>query len=335
MAGIRSGTTVPVIDLAEFVTRGEASEATVTAIQQACESVGFFQVVGHGIDPALFQGVISTMEALVALPEEVLATLGSPTGHPFRGVNTNRSATGDVFVHRLQVNRFDDPAHAVEAGVPANYADYFHPNVWPDHVDALRETWESFFGATRTLGRQIMVLFGLALGLPVDHFDAPLALDVSTMSANYYPAQETLSTADEPKVILGEHEDSGVLTVLVQSGDYTGLQLKTLDGSWIDVPVVENSFVINIGDLMARWTNGKWKSTTHRVIAAYEPGQSRISVPTFYLPAIDTVIEPLPSCVGPEGPLYGPITPYEWEAEYFRKPNESAELGAYPNRVNL
>lgn len=335
MAGIRSGTTVPVIDLAEFVAGGEAADATVTAVREACENVGFFQVVGHGIDPALFQGVISTMEALSALPEDVLDTLKSPTGHPFRGVSTNRSAAGDVFVRRLQVNRFDDPAHAVAQGVPESCADYFHPNVWPDQIDSLRETWETFFSASCTLGRQIMTLFALALGLPSDYFDSALALDVSTMSANHYPAQEDLSTPGEPRVILGEHEDSGVLTVLSQSGDYTGLQLKTLDGSWIDVPVVENSFVINIGDLMARWTNGKWKSTTHRVIASYEPGRSRMSVPTFYLPAIDTVIEPLPTCVGPEGPLYGPITPYDWEAEYFRKPNESAELGAYPSRVAL
>jgi isopenicillin N synthase-like dioxygenase len=335
VAGIRSGTTVPVIDLTHFIDGEGAPDATVKTIREACKNVGFFQVVGHGIDPALFQGVLSMMGALAGLPDDVLATLESPTGHPFRGVSTRRSDSGDVFVRRLQVNRFEDPAHAIAQGVPARYADYFHPNVWPDQIESLRETWEAFFSATRNLGRQIMSLLALALELPRDYFDAALQLDVSTMSANYYPAQEILSTPGNPKVILGEHEDSGVLTVLSQSGDYTGLQLKTVDGDWIDVPVVANSFVINIGDLLARWTNGKWTSTTHRVIAAEEPGQSRISVPTFYLPAIDTVIEPFPSCIGPEGPLYEPITPYDWEAEYFRKPNESAELGAYPDRVTL
>jgi isopenicillin N synthase-like dioxygenase len=164
-----------------------------------------------------------------------------------------------------------------------------------------------------------MQLFALALELPVTFFDASLAVDVSTFSANHYPAQQILSTPEEPRVIFPAHTDSGVLTVLYQTGDYTGLQIFAADRTWTDVPVVPGSFVINIGDLMARWTNGRWTSTTHRVVASYQPGRSRVSIPTFYLPAIDTVVEPLPSCVDDGTPAFDPVTPYEWEAIFLAR----------------
>ncbi|MGY1601722.1 isopenicillin N synthase family dioxygenase [Geodermatophilus sp. SYSU D00815] len=318
MATVKRGTTVPVIDLSDFLAGGDPGPAAA-AVRDACENVGFFQVTGHRVPQELLDGVVASMNELVALPQEVRDGMSSPTGHPFRGVRTERDDVGDIRVSRLQVNVFDDGDAAVAAGVPVDYSDYFHPNVWPTQVPGLPETWRACFAATRDLGRSIMQLFALALALPQDHFDEALKVDVSTFSANHYPAQEQLSTPDDPRVIFPAHTDSGVLTVLYQTGDYTGLQVFADDRSWIDIPVVPDSFVINIGDLMARWTNGRWKSTTHRVIAAYEPGRSRVSIPTFYLPAIDTVVEPLPSCVDDGGPRYEPVTPYEWEAIFLER----------------
>ena len=313
MATIKSGSTVPVIDISDFLSGGDPAPAAA-AIRDACEHVGFFQVTGHGVPQHLLDAVVASMEQLVALPQEQLDAMASPTGHPFRGVRTERDDHGDVRVSRLQVNVFDDSDAALAAGVPTDYRDYFHPNVWPTQVPGLHETWQACFTATRSLGHAIMQLFALALELPLDHFDESLQVDVSTFSANHYPAQQTLSTPDEPRVIFPAHTDSGVLTVLYQTGDYTGLQVFADDKSWIDIPVVPDSFVINIGDLMARWTNGKWTSTTHRVIASYEAGRSRVSIPTFYLPAIDTVVEPLPSCVEGADAKFDAVTPYEWEA---------------------
>jgi isopenicillin N synthase-like dioxygenase len=326
MARVKSGTSVPVVDISDFLAGRDPGPAAA-AVRHACEDVGFFQVTGHGVQQHLLEGVVSTMEQLVALPEDVLEGLVSPTGHPFRGVRTQRDDSGDVQVRRLQVNRFDDGDAAVAGGAPSAYSDYFHPNVWPGEVPGLQELWQECFAATRGLGHRIMQLFALALDLPVTYFDAMLAVDVSTFSANHYPAQRALSTPDEPRVIFPAHTDSGVLTVLYQTGDYTGLQIFSADRTWIDVPVVPGSFVINIGDLMAQWTNGRWTSTTHRVVASYEPGRSRVSIPTFYLPAIDTVVEPLPSCVGDGEPAFGPVTPYEWESIFLKR---SAARMAYP-----
>lgn len=331
MADVAAGAGIPIIDLTAF--RGGDPTSAVPAVRAACERVGFFQVVGHGIDPDAFAGVVESMSELVSLPDADLRALASPTGHPFRGVTIRRDAAGGLNSVRMQVNRFENPEDAVANGVAARYADYFHPNVWPEQIPDLRPRWQACLTATRSAGRMIMSLFALALDLPQDYFDAALELDVTAMGANWYPPQKTLSTPDEPRVILPAHEDSGVLTILFQTGDYTGLQLRTTAGTWIDVPVVPGSLVINIGDLMARWTNGRWRSTTHRVVASTQAGRSRVSVPTFCLPAIDTVVSPLASCVGDDGPLYPPVTPYEWEAEFFRKPVERGELGEHPGPV--
>ncbi|OLT09209.1 hypothetical protein BJF78_31240 [Pseudonocardia sp. CNS-139] len=320
---MQSGTTVPVVDISGFLAGADPGPAAA-AVRDACERVGFLQVTGHGVAQHLLDAVVATMERLVALPPDVLDGLASPTGHPFRGVRTQRDERGDVQVQRLQVNRFDDGDAAVAGGVPQAYADYFHPNVWPDEVPGLEAAWRECFAATRGLGLRIMQLFALALDLPQTYFDPALAVDVSTFSANHYPAQRTLSTPDEPRVIFPAHTDSGVLTVLYQTGDYTGLQIFAADRTWIDVPVVAGSFVINIGDLMARWTNGRWTSTTHRVVASYEAGRSRVSIPTFYLPAIDTVVEPLPSCVGDGTPRFEPVTPYAWESIFLKRSSARA-----------
>jgi isopenicillin N synthase-like dioxygenase len=327
MAKVKEGTTIPVVDLTDFLAGGDPAP-TVAAIRHACQNVGFFQVTGHGVPRHLLDGVVETMRELVALDQEQLDALASPTGHPFRGVRTERLPDGEIRVHRLQVNVFDDATAALAAGVPAAYADYFHPNVWPEQIADLREAWLACFAATRELGRSIMRLFALALDLPADHFDAALDLDVSTFSANHYPGQRTLSTPEDPSVIFPAHTDSGVLTVLYQTGDYTGLQVFAEDRSWIDIPVVPGSFVINIGDLMARWTNGRWTSTTHRVIASYEAGRSRISIPTFYLPAIDTVIEPMASCLEGGEAKFEPVTPYEWEGIFLRRSAHQLGSGA-------
>lgn len=333
MSDVTPETTIPVIDLTAFLAGGDPA-VTAAAIRQACEEVGFFQIVGHGVSPDLFASVVDSMRSLAELSVEDLAGLVSPTGHPFRGVIAAHDADGTARKVRLQANRFDDPSDAMAHGVPLEFADYFHPNVWPHQVPLFKERWVACMTATRELGRRIMSLFATALWLPADYFDEALELDITVLGANYYPSQASLSAPGVPNIILPAHEDSGVLTVLFQTGDYTGLQLRCATGEWIEVPVVEGSLVVNIGDLMARWTNGKWKSTTHRVVAANEPGKSRISIPTFYLPAVDTVIAPLTSCVGDGEPLYDPVTPYDWEAEFFKKPYDD-DLGEHPGRVEV
>jgi isopenicillin N synthase-like dioxygenase len=332
MSAVAAGTAVPIIDIAPFLA-GEDPAPAVAALKDACENVGFFQIVGHGVPQEALDAVERAMTELAGHPLDELESLKSPFGHPFRGVEVGRGAYADqveeeeVTVVSFQVCRFDSPEEAEAEGVSPAMSNYYVPNVWPDSVPDLEVVFRALFGRTRRLGRELMRLFALALGLPQDHFDRQLVLDASTMGANYYPPQNVLSTPGNPKVTLQAHTDSGVLTLLYQTGDYTGLQLQGADGEWIDIPVVKDAFIVNLGDLISRWTNDRWKSTTHRVIAAEEPGRSRLSIPTFYLPALDTVVDTFDVFVDATGKRYEPVTPYEWESVYLAQyfPNRDIE----------
>ena len=159
-----------------------------------------------------------------------------------------------------------------------------------------------------------MSLFAQALGLAADHFVDIFAHDVSLLSANWYPNQP-LHHGDRT-VMLKAHPDSGVLAVLHQRGDYDGLQVLANGRQLDDRARRDDAFVINIGHLMSRWTNGRWPATVHRVLAADDPTMRRESVAVFFLPNIDHVIAPLPSTVGAEGPRYDPISTYDWQHHF-------------------
>ncbi|MCE0764927.1 hypothetical protein LWC35_18750 [Pseudonocardia kujensis] len=291
---------------------GAPTDALVGEVSDAARRVGFMQVIGHGVDLALLDAVYAQADAMAALPDDVRASLRSATGHVFRGLHESMDRNGVRYFGQYQVNTYDDAVEALAAGVDERYADYFHPNVRPDGLmPELRPALDACSQATRALGRVLIGLFARALDLPGDYFDAAFEHDVTQFALNYYPARA--SVADKP-LIAQEHADSGVLTILHQRGDYSGLQVHS-SGRWIDVPVRNDAFVINIGQLMHRWTNGVLPATLHRVVAADSPEKSRKAIVTFMLPSVDTVIAPIPSLV--EGrPVFAPVTPYAWESDY-------------------
>ncbi|OHV34460.1 MULTISPECIES: isopenicillin N synthase family dioxygenase [Pseudofrankia] len=322
---------IPVIDIASFVTGGDPAPA-VDRIAHACARVGFLQVVGHGIAPATLTAAYRAMDELLALPEAGRGAFASPDGHPFRGLSTMRAATGAPTCHRFQICAYDDPAAAAAAGVPAQYGDYFARNVWPGQVAGLQADLLACFAEMRRVGDTLMELFARALGLAPAYFAPMLTHPVSDFSINSYPPQPARDDP-EPAITFREHSDSGMLTVLHQRGDYAGLQVQDLDGTWVPVPVREDALVINIGDLMSRWTNDHWPSTRHRVVAATDPTATRASLATFHLPNVDTVVAPLAAFVAAGDPRYEPVTPYVWEKMFLAKvyqPREPASAGGPP-----
>jgi isopenicillin N synthase-like dioxygenase len=293
---------IPVIDLTAACA-GDLDPAAA-AVGAAIGDVGFFQVVGHGIPPAVIDAVHDARQRLGVPDPEAQAVLASP--HPFRGWRFLPSG-----VERFQVCAIGsvDDAHA--AGIDPRFDDYFVPNLWPE-LDGFREAVGAMFDATRQLAALVMQLFARSLDLPPDHFDPVLQHDVSCFAINHYPAM--VERPDGPS--LAEHADSGTLTLLHQRGDHEGLRLRFRDGSTTMVPVLDEAFVVNIGHLMARWTNGRFRATPHCVIPPADPTGERTSLTTFHLPAIDTVVAPLPACIGDDGPLFEPVTPYEWESRF-------------------
>jgi isopenicillin N synthase-like dioxygenase len=320
---------IPVIDIEGFLS-GEDMTTAPRAVEAAASSFGFLQIVGHGIPAAPMNAVYDAMARLHALPEAAKQTYVSQ-GHPYRGFHMNRDSRGRIRQERFLVSRFDDRADAIAAGVPAELSDFFYPNIWPE-IDGFRDAVSELFTITNALAGRLMRLVAAALGLDASWFDAMLEPNASTFAINHYPRREEEAGTDEPPLLFAEHADGNTLTILHQRGTYTGLQVQPLGepGTWIGVPVVDNAFVINVGELMTHWTNDHWPSTRHRVLPAEGPGDSRTTLTTFHMPALDAVVAPLEVCGGKDDPHYDPVTPYEWERDFMARNSKRRALEVDP-----
>jgi isopenicillin N synthase-like dioxygenase len=304
---------VPVIDIATFLNGSDQATAPAQ-VREAATTSGFFQITGHGIPTALFDAVYQVAGALSALPDEAKENLVSPVGHPYRGLRRNFDLTGRFVSEGYTASRFEGPDDALAHGVPAEFADFYSENVWPD-IPGFRDAVLTLAERTRILGRSMMRIFALALDLPAGYFDSCVALDSTTSTIRLYPARGEELT-EIPTVIFDEHFDGGLLTMLHQRGTYEGLQIRDPAGQWFTVPVNDDAFVINVGELMNRWTNGSWPATRHRVIASSDPAGHRATLPTFFNAAAETVIAPLP---GLGEPKFEPVTVAEWQSRHIKK----------------
>ncbi len=270
---------VPVVDLSTRDT-DEGRAAIAATIGRACETSGFFTVVGHGVAPDLVRRMYRTTKDFFTSPEDVKD----------RSLNQGSGVSG--------LRRVGGPYEAFAAHVTGDLPDEeraalgTHPatwkaaNIWPD-AD-FKATWYDYIAAMTDLSADIMRLFALALDLPERFFDDKFDNHVSMVLANYYYAEP------DPEALRREkHTDWGSLTVLYIEDELGGLQVQRGD-DWLDVPSIPGSFVVNIGDLMAFWTGGQWASTVHRVVTPPDAAvTSRISIPFFYLPNHDATIEPI------------------------------------------
>ncbi|MGH1503785.1 MAG: isopenicillin N synthase family dioxygenase [Acidimicrobiales bacterium] len=312
-------TDVAVIDIGPFLGGTPAGRAEVAAqVAHACEHIGFFQITGHGIEPAQTQAVYDLAKAFFDQPDDTKAEVAQPAPDQVRGwsgvgkeglsYSLDEEAPGDLKekmdMGPVGVDR-DDPYFGPELAGP-----HFAPNLWPSTLPEMQPTWERHFDDMADLSATLMEIFAVALDLPPTFFADKIDRHISMFRALNYPDQP-----DEPlpgQLRAGAHSDYGSLTIVQQEDRPGGLQVLGHDGDWHDVAAVEGAFVVNIGDLMAEWTNDRWVSTMHRVI---NPGRDvahdsrRISLVFFHQPNYDAVIECLPTVLGDgEAPKYEPIT---------------------------
>jgi isopenicillin N synthase-like dioxygenase len=177
-------------------------------------------------------------------------------------------------------------------------------NQWPEALPGFRDTVLAYTDALDALGRRLLPVCAVALDLPPGHFDAAFAESQFVFRLSHYPAVE----AQPNQFGIAPHTDNNFLTFLAQT-EIPGLQVRTPAGDWLDVPYVPESFAVNAGDMMHRWTNGRFKSTPHRALPPR--GRDRYAIPFFLGPHVDTVIACLPTCQGPENPPRFPPITYE------------------------
>ena len=313
---------VPVVDVSPSL-KGDGDKSVVSkSVDHACSEIGFLIVTGHQVQPRLIEETRSISRRFFALPFQTkLRYSVPPRGYKALGAT--------AFSYTLGVKTPPDVREAYSVGpcgLPDDEyyrkgGDHFVPNVWPPEVPELQGTLCGYFRVMQDLGMELTRICALALGLPERFFDDKFDRPAATMVVNYYPPQTEKPLPGQLRG--GAHTDYGGITILQRDDSPGGLQVQTKDGEWVKVPYVPDSFVINIGDLMARWTNDRWVSTLHRVEnPPWERARSldRMSIAFFFDPNYDVVIEPLKTCCGPDNPpRYEAITAGEHKLMKLRK----------------
>lgn len=301
--------TLPLIDIAPlYGTDSAAWRDVATQIDTACRDWGFFYITGHGIPPERIDALLAAAKAFFALPEaEKLKIDITRTAH-HRGYGAIATEQLDPTQPSDLKETFDMGFHMaadhpeVLAGKPLR-----GPNRHPD-LPGWAALMEQHYADMQALAQTLLRAIALALGIERDFFDARFAEPISVFRMIHYPPRHTARSADQPGA--GAHTDYGCVTLLYQD-DAGGLQVRNVNGEWIDAPPIPGSFVVNIGDMMARWSNDRYTSTPHRVISPL--GVHRYSMPFFAEPHPDTEISCLPNCSSADNPpKYPPVTSAEY-----------------------
>lgn len=297
--------TVPVIDIAPFAAGTPAARAAVVrAVAEACEHVGFLCIAGHGLDAGLLERAFAVSRDFFDLPvAEKLryrpAGEVAPRGYAAFATK-GLGATLDVATPKDLREQF---MLGTPAPMPASLAAYPHaagcyaPNLWPEHPAAYRPVFTALYGEMEGLAGRLMHIFALSLGLAEDYFDDKLDHHFSVLGSNHYPQ---LTEPPAPgQLRTAAHTDFGSLTILAATPGPGGLQVRLADDRWGDVQPLAGTLVVNLGDMMARWTNDRWRSTLHRVVNppdAQAAMSRRQSIAYFCHPNYDAEIICLPGC---------------------------------------
>ncbi|MBT5038245.1 MAG: isopenicillin N synthase family oxygenase [Rhodospirillaceae bacterium] len=318
---------VPFIDIAPFLHGGADDKARVAAeVDKACREIGFLVVSGHDVPDALIDAMHGMSDDYFALPhwEKMRHKIPadrlrgySPSEHHSLAYSMDEETPEDLR-EAFNMGPFDhalDEYHFGEGG-----ARYFAPNIWPDRPGNMRQLCEEYFREMEKLAGTLMRIFALALGLDETFFEDKTDKHITNFCINHYPAQA--EPPKEKQLRGGAHCDYGSLTIVHTDTDIGGLQVFRKDGTWETVPRIAGSFAINIGDLMAEWTNDQWVSTLHRVTnpPRDKAHLSKTSLLFFHQPNYDAAVECLPNCHGADNPpKYAPTTSGEHIIAKFEK----------------
>jgi isopenicillin N synthase-like dioxygenase len=318
---------LPLIELGDARSPGSReAEAVAAALRDACVNVGFFYLAGHGISQALLDRQLEWTRRFFDLPPAVrqqVAMRNSRVRRGFEPIATQvlDAGTPPDLKESFYLGRDLGPDHPyVRAGL-AGYG----ANQWPDRIPGFRAQMETYLDRLAALSRDMMRILALSLELPRDYFDAMMREPMPVLRLIHYPPHPLDARANQ--LGAGAHTDWGALTFLLQD-DSGGLEVQNVAGEWVAAPPVAGTFVVNLGDMVERWTNGLYRSTLHRVLNRAS-GRSRYSVPYFSNPDFNARVECLPTCTdAARPPRYAPCTAGQhlkesFELSYARGPAQA------------
>jgi isopenicillin N synthase-like dioxygenase len=302
---------IPVLDMGDYL-GGVPNELPrlAAALRDAQERIGFFYIRNHGVSQDLIDRMFSETARFNALPLEQKLDVQvdhDQTGYvPMKGgqVNTgdvdapgkNKPDLSEAFWVRRDLPD-DDPE------VLANLR--FRKNKWPSNLPGFRETTVEYMQVMEALGQRMLPLYAEALGLEPKYFAKLFDRADTSCRLGHYPPG--LAGADN-QFGAAPHNDAGFLTLLPQALE-PGLQVLSQSKQWIPAPVRPGEILVNGGNCLVRFTNGRFLATPHRVTAGRP--RDRYSIPLFYNPNFDAVIEPVPTCVSADHPALFEAQTYE------------------------
>jgi isopenicillin N synthase-like dioxygenase len=286
---------LPIIDI--------AAPGAAAAFGRALEEIGFAYIAGHGVPQATIDGAFGASQAFHAATLGQKRSLAINEWHRgYMGMATSTVVTSSVAtVTRPNLSEslmiMHEPAPQ-DVGKPLQ-----GPNQWPGWLPAFRPAIEAYWRETERVSRAIIRLIAVALGLPETALDRYFERPTSFLRLLHYPPHPVDAADDQFGA--APHTDYGIITLLAQDNS-GGLQVRPRNYSWIDAEPLPGTFVLNVADMLARWTNDRFVSTPHRVVN--RSGGDRYSLPFFFDTAMDAVIECLPTCTGPGNPpKYAPV----------------------------
>ncbi len=295
---------IPIIDLSALRHGSEGAVAeTAAKIVAASQSSGFFYVTGHGVPAETREAALSAAKAFFSQPEEVKADVAVNTRHrghmAYGGAKMYTGAKADLkesFNWGLELAE-EDPAVQSAPSLMG-------PNQWPVEPANFRTSLYRYYEAVLACGADVLRAVAVGLNLPETFFADRYRYPIARGSILHYPPQPP--DLGETQFGVGAHTDYGCLTLLWQDS-VGGLQVRNRAGEWIAAPPVEDSYVVNVGDLLARWSNDRLVSTPHRVVNS--SGQERYSIAVFYDPDATAVVDPRDVGLLPgDAAKYEPIT---------------------------
>jgi isopenicillin N synthase-like dioxygenase len=295
---------IPVVDLAAARTGDlRARQAVAKRIDDICREIGFFTITGHGVPLEVMDSLRAHAHAFFALPldekrKAIHPVPNTPRGYRAIGIEAlgqanEQAAPPDLkeFYHIGREAWPDEPYYTGSEGQR-----YFIANFWPREPAGLRQAAARYYAEMESVVGLMLRLTALAMDLDEHFFDDKIDKHITAMRLNFYPEQKT---SPEPgQLRAGAHTDYGTFTILNGENVPGGLQVRTRKGEWIDVETDPNNFVVNIGDLLMRWTNDRWVSNMHRVVnppATVAARAKRLSIAFFHQPNYDALIE----CIAP------------------------------------
>ncbi len=281
-------TEIPIIDIGSLAPGADPTlrAACVAALRDALERSGFAYLVGHGVPQALTERLTQASREFHALPMEAKHRIKINAFHRgYMPFSTSTIVTSSVAkVTRPNQSESLMVMHETSPDDPTYGQPLQGPNQWPEDLPELRQTALTYMAAMTALGHRIAGGLAEALGLPQDWFEPYFDRPTLFLRLLHYPEHPD----DADLFGAAPHTDYGFITLLLQDS-VGGLEVRNRHGEWIAATPIEGSYVMNVGDILARWSNGRFASTPHRV-RNLKP-TDRYSIPFFFDPSMEARVE--------------------------------------------